>query len=220
MAEFRVSLDQRYRGIFGLNIGANVFSRVAKVGKGLGGAIYPPTGLLQRPARKRAVQKYDDSELERIEHAYEGQAVPDFITLKKVGGDNAEYAIELPVIIRFTRSKVENLTLLNRDFVEGIEQSMVVETSGWGAWMVTVQGMLINNEHLNYPKVQLEEFSNFISHHGVFEVQSELTNAINCFQCTVTGSPKFQSHANFLDTVSFSMQLRQHVSPDALVITE
>ena len=214
MAEFRISLQERYADAFGIVIN-NLAPRVAGIGFGLGGTVYPP--ILDLPATPEAVADYDPEIFD--------DPVLDFLKFKVINDEDPdnpealEYVTEIPAAIRFNRAKIINEIVLNRDFVEGIDPGIVVESSGWAPWDITVQGLLINQDnHLVAPKDQLAAFQNFLRYHKIYDIISDTTNAINVGQVTVR-EISFNQVANWLDTISFTLNLRSHVSPAGLIIS-
>ena len=215
MASYHISVQQRYQDIFGLVL-RNVGTRVAKVGIGMDGSLYPPTDLLQSSrAPVELPNPYDD--LETLETA-NGDPLAFLAFSRPAIGGTQTYALEIPAIIRSRRQKIEKETILNSDYVLGIEPGQVVEVSTWTPWDISVQGMLINPDHLEYPKIQVEAFQQFFSHHQLYDVESPLTNAIDVTTVRVSGSLDFQTYANYPDTVSYTLNLRSHVSPTGLIL--
>ena len=222
MAEFRISLQERYADAFGIVIN-NLAPRVARIGFGLGGTIYPP--ILDLPASPRENRDFDLETYSDINPIHPNEPILDFLKFKVINDEDPdnpealEYVTEIPAAIRFNRTKIMNETVLNRDFVEGIEPGIVVESSGWAPWDITVQGLLINQDnHLAAPKDQLATFQNFLRYHKIYDVICDTTNAINVGQVTVR-EISFNQMANFLDTISFTLNLRSHVSPAGLIIS-
>lgn len=199
--DYKISLAQRYVDAFGLVV-RNTVPRLAEVGIGLG-SVY----------------------VGELVETYEGDPVLDQITMRVIDDSDPEdpqqleQVLEVPAVIRYSREKLVNETILNRDFVEGIEPGMVVESSGWSPWNLMIQGFLINsNNHLEAPLNQLADFQDFLRHHKIYDIISDVTNAIDVGQVTIRNK-SFSQMANWPDTISFTLTIKSHVSPEALILT-
>ena len=205
MASFQINLADRYNKAFGILIptsaataAVHLAAREANIGLGLG--TIPYIG--------KSIEKYEAEIL-------------DIITLEVIN-DNSEtltYRLELPAVIRWSRKKRVTKTVLNRDQVSGVDAGEVIESSGWSPWQISIQGLVISDNHLTPPYQAVEGFDDFLSWHKVYKVESQLFNALSIENLVILDE-SFSAVADFPDTMSFTIKAQSHVSPQALIKTE